>query len=156
MRAGWALVVGVGCAVLWSYPWLGRWAFPEPPAVVGPPIATGVEVEPLLEAPRRPAPRGCNIVKMRAASYTPGPPAEALQRTRTGRGSRRSGRVRVRHCFNEVGRVERAEVVGHFRGDPEIDSIVLRTVQQWRLDPEVLAVPRECSVVDFVIEFEDE
>ena len=146
--------LGLACGAVWTSAWLARVLIPEPEAVRPPRIEPTADEHAIVQPPPWNT-RSCGGgVRVEPAAYTPTPPAEALNATPTGRGSRRSGRVRVRHCFNADGKVERAEIVGRFRGDPAVDAVVLETVRQWWIDPDQLPVPTECGLVDFVIEFE--
>lgn len=148
------VALGLAAGAVWTSAWLARELVPEPAAVQPPRIDVDSDALEVVPQPWYTL-GGCGGgLRVEPAAYTPIPRVEALNRTPTGRGSRRSGRVRVRHCFNAEGRVEHAEIVGPFRGDPEVDAIVLDTVLEWWIDPERLPVPAECGLVDFVIEFE--
>lgn len=112
---------------VWVHPVLSQLAL-SPPEAVRPPAAlrpAALRVEPSdVWQPRTESWR-CDIKRYSSAAsaiYTPGPSVEELEKTPTARGDRRSGRVRVRYCFNESGTVESAMVVRHFPEDPEIDE----------------------------------
>jgi hypothetical protein len=149
-----AAALGVVCSVLWAISAVGPALFPEPDAVA-PPWNPVVTVMPDLVQPPRGREGICRSGYLDGrVEFTPDPSADALRRTRLGRKGKGSVRLRMRYCFDSSGEVSSAKVVSRSRHAPEAEAVVLDTVRQWWLDPEVVEVPSECNVVDFVLEFE--
>jgi periplasmic protein TonB len=64
---------------------------------------------------------------------TPGPDAARLAETQAAREGR-SGSVKVAYCIDPEGETKDVEVVESF-GDPQVDALVVQTVDAWRYQP---------------------
>jgi TonB family protein len=65
--------------------------------------------------------------------HTPGLDADRLARSEAARAGTR-GSVKVEYCIDPDGETQDIEVVESF-GDPEVDALVVETVDAWRYEP---------------------
>lgn len=72
---------------------------------------------------------------MARSVYTPDPDMKLLQQTKAARFDKRNGKATISFCIDGNGGVVNVKTKGKFPGDPQVDAILRRTIENWRFKP---------------------
>lgn len=109
---------------------------PEPP----PPPPASLP-SPANPAPEPPPPAASDAEQndtarlLQHAIYTPDPDQAALQNTKAARFDKADGKAVIGFCVDTTGVTVDVHVVSPFPGDPQIDAILVETIEGWRFKP---------------------